>query len=89
MPNDQLNFLVHKLLHAAATVMLGRQHVFYLLRALNAETRLDGGSRFIGRLVRDKLEWLPARLTAPEPDVCPLAARAVFPTIEEVGVIFS
>jgi len=44
---EELNSLCHKLLHAASTIILGRAHTFYILRALQAKTsrRWTQGSR--------------------------------------------
>ena len=40
---ESFNSLVHKLLHAACVVVLGRQHLFHCLRALRAEVRSRTG----------------------------------------------
>ena len=42
VPYADFNSVVHKLLHAASTVVLGRQHLHHCMTARRAENRLQG-----------------------------------------------
>jgi len=75
---DELNSLCHKLLHAASTIILGRAHTFYILRALRAKTRLTGGRKVLGQRAQGELLWWLARLRADPPESCPLASSSAF-----------
>jgi hypothetical protein len=82
-----LKSLVHKLLHAAETIPLGRAHLFHLRRALYHEGRLEGRHRLIGTKARRELEWWRAALALPELFAVPMASRVDFPTTGEAGLI--
>ena len=84
---DELNSLCHKLLHAACTVVLGRVHTFYILRALRAKTRLAGGRKVVGQRAQGELLWWLARLRAVPPESCPLASRSAFPRQGTPGLL--
>ena len=70
---DELNSLCHKLLHAACTVtvVLGRVHTFYILRARHANTRLAGGRKVVGQRAQSELPWWLARLPSRPARVVP------------------
>jgi len=69
------------------TVVLGRVHTFYILRALRAKTRLAGGRKVVGQRARGELLWWLARLRAVPPESCPLASRSAFPRQGAPGLL--
>jgi hypothetical protein len=78
---DALSAIVHRLLHAANLVVMGRLHLFHLRGALRAPNQLRSGDAILfGGAVRE-LEWWIHRLeSAAEEDVgVPLAVRNTFP----------
>ena len=87
-PAAALASVMHKLLHAASVIPLGRQHLFHVMRSSRAETRLRGGDKFLGSGALRELEWWVGMLRreAPRRGV-PLAVRTAFPEPDEPGVL--
>ena len=87
---DLFNSLVHKLLHACAAVVLGRQHLFHCLRALRSSIQLRAGRMVpVTEAVVRELRWWEAALlacSALEVGV-PLAYRQSFPDASAHGVM--
>ena len=79
VPYQDFNSMVHKLLHASATVVLGRQHVHHLMQALRAKNRLAQQSVLIFEPQRDELRWWLEQFGDPTRHCLPLASRIVFP----------
>lgn len=76
---DELNSVIHKLLHAATCIVLGRQYVHHLLRCL----RHASGSRLgaiLGAEACAELEWWLAQLRKTDSEGVPMASRQVFPS---------
>ena len=87
VPKEALNSLVHKLLHASASIPLGRQHLYHVRRALKAENRLGGARAVLGRAAIAELRWQRAQLLAEEPIGVPFATRRLFPAPGGAGVL--
>ena len=84
----ELSSLIHKLLHASSVVAVGRQHMFHLLRAHRAVTRLPGGMKVVGKAAEGELEWWETVLASEAPlRGIPFATRSVFPDATEEGVL--
>ena len=88
-PAQQLEELTHKLLYAANVFPIGRQWLHCLFRALKANYRLRkrGGCIVISKKVRMALRSWVAELKRPGHQGVPLAARRVFPSAGETGVL--
>jgi len=85
---ESFNSLVHKLLHACTAVVLGRQHLFYCLRALNSTTHLRAGVMVpIAPAVVEELSWWKVALMRASSEGVPLASRRSFPDSSTEGVI--
>jgi len=87
---EELNSLVHKLLHACCAVVLGRQHMHHLLRARTRRpARRAGGLRGDCRALCPEavaeLQWWVERLA--ERVGVPLASRRQFPAASMDGVV--
>lgn len=82
---ESLNSLVHKLLHASSAVVLGRQHMYHLLRARRRSGGLRACSRALGVAAQVELRWWVERLS--EQIGIPLASRTVFPAASSDGVV--
>ena len=81
-PGEELNSLIHKLLHASSATPLGRQHLFHLLKARRDSNSLDSG-HVLNRHALNELRWWEERLNS-----CvgaPLAARQKWPATSEKG----
>ena len=80
--------ILHRLLHAAAVLPLGRQHLFHLMRAAKTRTRLLGGRRMLQERALSELSWWSAMLRRPS---CtrgvPLAFRTTFPSSADPSVM--
>ena len=83
-----LSAIIHRLLHAAAVVALGRQHLFHLMRASKGRTRLKNGVKVLGAGALAELRWWADMLGG---DVCvhglPLAYRRAFPSSRDASVL--
>ena len=87
---DSFNSLVHKLLHACTVVVLGRQHLFYCLRALRATLSLRKGKVVpVTPAVIEELSWWEGGLERARHEGVPLASRVTFPDASQDGVLAS
>ena len=88
---DELNSTVHRLLHAASVIILGRQRLYYVRQALHASNRMRGDKCLLQQRARDELRWWQRKLSADESDGVPFASRSTFPgpTCEELLVVYS
>ena len=68
--------LVHKLIHAAETYPLGRQRLYYCLKALKAA---DGAWVYIGQQARAEMAWWLEQFELGDTAGVPLASRYSFP----------
>ena len=87
VPYAAFNSVVHKLLHAAATVVLGRQHLHHCMAARKASNRLAGSYALLHEPQVAELRWWLLQLETPERHCLPLASRVVFPDVEDSGVL--
>ena len=71
------NSLVHKLLHASSTVVLGRQHVHHCLEALRAENRMRVRSVLLFEQQLAELRWWLEQLRDPSRHCLPMASPPV------------
>ena len=78
--HNLLNALVHKLLHAATCIVLGRQHLYHLMRALKASNRLDAHKAILMPKAVQELLWWEEKLGEDARIGVPLASRSVFPS---------
>ena len=87
-PAAELSSVMHKLLHASSVIPLGRQHLFHVMRAGRATSRLAGGAKLLGDDAQSELAWWCAMLArdAAQRGV-PLAFRSAFPDPRDPGVI--
>ena len=87
-PAADLSSLIHKLLHASSVIPLGRQHLFAIMRAARASTRMEGGAKLLNASALRELRWWREMLSrdAARRGV-PLAARFTFPEPTEPGVL--
>ena len=87
-PAAELSSVMHKLLHASSVIPLGRQHLFHVMRAGRATSRLSGGAKLLGSGARSELEWWCVMLArdAAQRGV-PLAFRSAFPDPCDPGVL--
>ena len=88
---DELNSTVHRLLHAASVIVLGRQHLYYVRQALHASNRMRGDKCVLQARARAELGWWQRQLSASESEGVPFASRSIFPgpTCEELLVVYS
>ena len=87
-PAAELASIIHKLLHAASVIPLGRQHLVHLMRASRAKTRLTGGAKALGASAIRELRWWTYMLQSEFAlRGVPLAFRATFPEPIDEGVI--
>ena len=88
-PAQQLEELTHKLLYAANVFPIGRQWLHCLFRALKANYRLRkrGGGIVVSKKMRMALRSWVAELKRSGHRGVPLAARRVFPSAGEPGVL--
>lgn len=81
------NSVVHKLLHASATVLLGRQHLHRCMQARKATNHLAGSYTILHEPQVAELRWWLLQLAEPERHCLPLASRVVFPDVASVGLV--
>ena len=79
---DELNSMVHKLLHASSATALGRQHLFHLMHARRSGSALTSG-RVLNRHAIRELYWWVDRLS--EEVGVPLAFRQQWPATSSDG----
>ena len=88
VPLAELSAIIHRLLHAAAVIPLGRQHLFHLMRAAKAAFRLRNDERMLESRALYELEWWAEMLAR---DSCqrgvPLAFRSAFPMSSDPSVL--
>jgi len=85
---DSFNSLVHKLLHACTVVVLGRQHLFYCLKALRLPVDLRAGRMVpVSESVKEELQWWEVALARARTGGVPLASRSSFPDASAEGVL--
>lgn len=89
MPYNHLNSLVHKLLHAASLIVLGRQHLWHLKAALRVRNSLRCGGCILHQPALNELEWWIGRLDQPLEEGVPLASRSSFPSSGDPSVLDS
>ena len=75
---DELNSVIHKLLHAASCIILGRQYVHHLLRCLKRAAGLR--QAILGAEACAELKWWLAQLRKEDSEGVPMASRRVFPS---------
>ena len=73
---DDLNSVVHKLLHASTCIVLGRQHLYNAMRCLRAT---QNGVAVIGVAAKLELRWWLAQLRKTDSEGVPMASRQSFP----------
>lgn len=85
-----LNSLVHKLLHAASLIVLGRQHLWHLKQALRVgRNGLRSGACLLHGGAQSELRWWVHRLSQQEEEGVPLASRSTFPSSGDPAVLDS
>ena len=87
IPYDIFNSLVHKLLHSAATVVLGRQHVHYCMAALRAPNRLRTKAVLVFEPCISELRWWLDQFADPRRHCLPLASRVSFPFSDQTHTV--
>ena len=87
VPYVAFNSIVHKLLHAASTVVLGRQHLHHCMAARRAVNRLQGKFVLLHAPQVVELQWWLAQLDDPTRHCLPLASRVTFPDVGTTGVL--
>ena len=87
VPFADFSSLVHKLLHAASTVVLGRQHLHHCISALHAPNRLHSRAVLLHEPQAAELRWWLEQLRDPARHCLPMASRASFPDVGETGVV--
>jgi hypothetical protein len=73
---DDLNSVIHKLLHASTCIVLGRQHLHHLMRCLRVSVNQTS---VLGREAKLELQWWLAQLRKSDSDGVPMASRQSFP----------
>jgi hypothetical protein len=86
-PFGDFNSVVHKLLHASATVLLGRQHLHRCMQARKAANHLAGSYVILHEPQVAELRWWLLQLAEPERHSLPLASRVVFPDVASAGLV--
>jgi len=86
-PRGDFNSLVHKLLHASETVVLGRQHVHYCMQALRTENRMREPVVLLFEPQIRELRWWVEQFDHPERHCLPLASRLSFPFSDSVTTL--
>ena len=89
VPRAEFTSLVHKLLHASSTVVLGRQHLHRCMAAMRAETRLHSRAVLLFEPQLEELRWWLEQLREPSRHCLPMASRVTFPDASETGVVVS
>ena len=85
--HDQINSLVHKLNFASAVIVTGRQHLFYLRKAIKAPNRLEWHAVIIDTKADGELEWWDAQLEHSDDHGVPLATRSDFPCSSDSNIV--
>ena len=86
LPFGDFNSMVHKLLHASDTVVLGRQHAHHCMAALRVENRMHGRA-LLHEPQQRELRWWLEQLQSPERHCLPLASRVVFPMADSASTM--
>lgn len=89
VPFEDLNSLMHKLLHAASLIVLGRQHLFHVKKALHMRTNLRCGSCLLHEPALTELRWWIHRLSDSADEGVPIASRSLFPQSGDPSVVDS
>jgi hypothetical protein len=84
-----LSSMMHKLLHAATVVPLGRQHLFHVMRSSKASAHSAGGMKPLGVKVLQELEWLAELQQANAVAGVPLASRMAMAGIATTTAIMA
>ena len=82
VPYQLLNSLVHRLLHAASVIVMGRQHLHYMRQATRVTNRLGGNRCLLWGRGQQELRWWIAKLMEDESVGLPYASRILFPTTD-------
>jgi hypothetical protein len=82
VPYQLLNSLVHRLLHAASVIVMGRQHLFYMRQATRAVNRLRGQRCLLWERGQQELRWWIEKLGEHESIGLPFASRQLFPSTD-------
>ena len=88
-PYAEFNSMVHKLLHAASTVVLGRQHLHHCMAARRTENRLHGKFVLLHAPQVTELQWWLEQFECPTRHCLPMASRVDFPDADSSGVVVS
>ena len=86
-PYASFNSTLHKLLHAASVVVLGRQHVYHLMAARNATNRMSEPVVLVHAAQVAELEWWLDQFAVPTRHCLPLASRLIFPYADEEALV--
>ena len=86
-PADAFDSIVHKLNFAAGVIATGRQHLFYMRKALYAPNRLEQSLIIIGVKADKEMEWWEWQLDKSEDHGVPLASRFDFPTNDAATIV--
>jgi hypothetical protein len=86
-PFNDTRSLVHKLIFAAAVIPLGRQHTFYLRKALRSPNRVEGNHVIIDARADHELAWWAAQLDKSEEHGTPFASRLDFPSSADDTIV--
>ena len=76
---DELNSVIHKLLHASSCVVLGRQHLHHLLRSHKHAAHKSMTNATLSRDACLELRWWLGQLRSPDLEGVPMASRRTFP----------
>ena len=82
VPYQLLNSLVHRLLHAASVIVMGRQHLYYMRQATRVVNRLAGHRCLLWSRAQQELRWWIAKLGEDESVGLPFASRQLFPSTD-------
>ena len=88
-PYAEFNSLVHKLLHASSTIVLGRQHLHHCMAARKAVNRLRSKAVLLYEPQIAELRWWLTQLQDPGRHCLPMASRITFPDAADTGVVVS
>ena len=88
-PYAEFNSMVHKLLHAASTVVLGRQHLHHCMAARRTVNRLQGKFVLLHAPQIAELQWWLAQFDCPTRHCLPMASRVDFPDADSSGTVVS
>ena len=82
VPYQLLNSLVHRLLHAASVIVMGRQHLHYMRQATRVTNRLGGNRCLLWARAQTELRWWIEKLGEDESVGLPFASRNLFPSTD-------